>query len=699
MDNQSINQLLACIKDDDVKTFDALATGRLFCVTLGRFPLLSLCYMYKSYLILGKYENRMKETKIENYVKDDEPLDIYFDFKKIAGKSLRFYPSSSTVTPLEMLCLLGKDKKMTAEWQEFDKNSTTIENIKKIGRVCFQVEIVCDENKISVPKLKPKKQSIDFLFLTTVLCLCFVIFFSCSLGAYAGLIGFGTKSNPVKADSVDKLIKNASNSVVLLTDIRLNGRSIEKIGSLDGNGKTIYLDDFEFAKTLEGELKNVNFVIEGEYLLDNPNTSIIEVNEGTISNVNISINVSLSENNDESEFHASALVGINNGSIISSTVSGNVDYVGNARGNAYFSGLVSINKGVIDNCKTQNGKITSENVDLSGLVSINEGTVKNSENGFSINQIASADFGEDDSSAWNPNACGITMNNEGIIENCVNSGEIQASSLSNKKYQVLVAGMVVNNEGKIIGSKNNGSVYAESENCSMYIGGIVAFNKQKYDVTVSNFISGELENCKNNGTTNSISKGQDASEVISGGIVSVNQGKISKSVNYGKQVVSVVGATPLIGGIAGFNAPYTENSFTSYSTISDCRSDTDITVSIGKKQTFLGGLVANNQSTLQNSFSIASFNVIDNNEYENESDKPLIFSGSVVGIDNISRTITGWSSSTAYNSGYCSDTSVSTIGAFVYETSIINLEDGLNYLFTDKNEMINRLKQQGRYLE
>lgn len=699
MDNQTINQLLECIKDDNVKKFDSLATARLFCVSLGRFPLLSLCYLYNSYLILGKYEKRMKETKIENYIRDDEPLDIYFDFKNIAGKALRFYPPNATVTPLEMLCLLGKDKKISAEWKEFDKNSTTVENIKKIGRVCFQVEIVCGENAIDIPKLKTKKRSNDFLKVMMIFCLCFAIVLSCSIGAFAGLIGFGTNATPVKADVIEKLIRNSESHVILTADIHWGDDVIEKLGSVDGNGKTIFLKNFAFAKKLVGELKNVNFVIEGEYSLDNPNTSIIEVNDGSISGVTVTINVNLSENNEESEFHASALVGINNGTIASSIVSGSVNYVGNAKGNAYFAGIASINNGTVDNCKTINGSIESENIDLSGLVSENKGTIKNSENGFSINQVATADFGDDDSSAWNPNACGITMNNSGVIENCINSGEIRASSLSDKKYQVLVGGIAVNNSGKIVETHNDGAIFAESENCSIYIGGIVAFNKQTYDATVSNFISGEVNNCKNTGSVNLLSNGEQASEVISGGVASVNQGKISKSINYGKQVASVVGATPLIGGLAGFNAPYTENSYTSYSSISDCRSDTDITVTVGKKQTFLGGLVANNQSSLQYSFSISSFNVIDNNEYENEEDKTIIFAGSVVGIDNISRTVTGWSSSTAYNSGCCSDTSISTIGAFVYESSIVALEDGLNYLFTDKDKMINQLKQQGRYLE
>lgn len=700
MDGQYINRLFQIIKNDDVKKFDEVITDRLLSLCLGRFPILSLCYMYESFIILAKYEKRLKQIKIDNYVFDEEPVDIYFDFKEIAGKALRFYPTGSVVTPLEMLCILGKDKKVSSEWNEFDKNSSVVENVEKICSINFETTVEANEEKITMPKLKsrvPKK--IDFLTVATAICLCFAILCSCSLGVLFGVIGTGSKAHPFKVDSLDSLVKNAEGNVILKSDVYAGDTFIEKVGSIDGNGKTIYLENYAFVKNLTGSISNVTFVIKGEFDFTNPNASIVETNDGEIKNVRIVLDIVARENDDADDFYISALVGTNNGTIADSSVTGNATITGNASGNAYFASFASINNGTIKNCKTENGSVVSENIDLSGIASENNGTITETTNSFSINQTATADFAEDDNLAWNPNGCGITMTNNGVVKNSANYGEIKATSLSDKKYQILVAGIAINNSGTIVGTNNYGEIFAESENCSIYAGGIVSFNKQAYDVSLSNFIFGTLTNCRNSGKITTNATGSESAEILSGGIVGVNQGKIEKSANDGEQVASVASATPLIGGIAGLNTTYTDGMYTSFSSISESRSDTKVSVTVGNKQTFVGGLVANNQSTLQYSFAFCSFTVVDNNEYESEDQRPLVFLGTVVAIDNISQTVSGWSSPTAYNSGFYSDSSVSTIGAFVYQNGIVRLEDGLNYGYTNRQSMINALTQQGRYWE
>ena len=73
---QSIEEsLLQAIKNDDTKAFAALM-DKTQCggYRFGRFPVLSLMYLYKSRKLLSAYEAQFLE--ITNYKVVDEPIEI-----------------------------------------------------------------------------------------------------------------------------------------------------------------------------------------------------------------------------------------------------------------------------------------------------------------------------------------------------------------------------------------------------------------------------------------------------------------------------------------------------------------------------------------------------------------------------------------------------------------------------------------------
>ena len=132
MKKELLLDLLQAIKKDDYKAFSKLVTDRILCTSFGRFPMLSLCYMYKSAMILEKFENSLKKIKTADYSIEDEPFEIYTDFREIARKSLRLFLTSEFVFPEEMLALMGRSQKLSKEWLDFDRNYIAIEHIKKI---------------------------------------------------------------------------------------------------------------------------------------------------------------------------------------------------------------------------------------------------------------------------------------------------------------------------------------------------------------------------------------------------------------------------------------------------------------------------------------------------------------------------------------------------------------------------------------
>ena len=59
-----------------------------FSYSFGRFPILSLCYMFKSYKILDKYEKNFFQYQNILLCKNTEKFIL--KFKKLAKKSIRF---------------------------------------------------------------------------------------------------------------------------------------------------------------------------------------------------------------------------------------------------------------------------------------------------------------------------------------------------------------------------------------------------------------------------------------------------------------------------------------------------------------------------------------------------------------------------------------------------------------------------------
>lgn len=696
MDNKLLNQLLKSIKDDNVKKFQEYATGKTLSLCLGRFPLLSLCYMYDSAIILDKFEDEL--LNVNDFIIEDEPLAIYDDFKKIAGKSLRLYTKGTRISPLEMLAIMGHSNKLRSVYTKTPKNQSIVDNLKKIYSINYNVIIEADLDKIDAPKVKNVKEPTSILFKFAIIAIAFSLLICCALGCSVGFIGLGTKNSPIKVAEMGIIKLNSNNALVLTSDLNSSDESIQ-LNSLNGNNHSITLDTLDFIDVLTGSLENLTFILNLDYSVKDTNTALIKHNKGTVKNVTVVVNGKISENSLYDDVYISALVGINEGNIENCKIVGNLDVIGNGEGNATYCSIAAQNYGAIKNCKTENGDLYSENVDLCGISIENYGIIEHTSNNLTIEQRGTILSFDEDNRGWNPNCAGICVTNEGVLTDCVNNGDIKGYADTNEAWQIMLGGVAITNLGTITNCINSGKIMANSANCALYLGGLVTFNKTKY--VISTFDNASISGSANLGDIDGSNEGEQSGEIIIGGLVSYNQGNVSKSYNKGKQNVATASSAVYIGGLIGISTSYQENLFTAnYADVNNCYSYSEISLTIGTKIAVMGGIAGRNDSGLTYNYAYTKFNVLDLNEYQEDETPVSVFTGTIAGLASISPTITGgWSSSTAYNSAFNESTDYLTIAGLLYNNSISNVSDGLNTNYTDRTTMIEKLKKEGIYLE
>jgi hypothetical protein len=112
-------------------------------LSFGRFPILSLCYLYGAKKILKNH--KVSLLKIKDYKVVDEEIDLYQKFKTVAGKILRLYIKDNIiVSPLEMMAILGMDRELKRQYSKYTKNECIIKNINSIYVIKNQSAVISE---------------------------------------------------------------------------------------------------------------------------------------------------------------------------------------------------------------------------------------------------------------------------------------------------------------------------------------------------------------------------------------------------------------------------------------------------------------------------------------------------------------------------------------------------------------------------
>lgn len=518
-------ELLRAIKKDDLKSFSFLMpTNTDLNLCYGRFPILSLLYMYSSFKILRKYEDAL--LRVSNFNFTDEPIEVYKDFKQRARKTLRLFGDGEIVYPILMLGVLDEKIIIEAKYKLLYRNVEICDKLQKIYNLNHKKEIIQTGDNIKILPSRTTKS--NYLLCVLSVLICFVICLSSLCMVFISKTnGLGTKNNPIQistASEFKRALKNGKRYYNLNEDIEISAGEVTKkfAGTIYGNNHIVKIvgdENDAIVKNLTGTINGIKFYLANNEIKITQNSAIIsEKMTGSIENCEIIGNFNIQYAGEE-DVYFGLFASVNSGKISNCSVSISANLLNEKETNSYFGGIAGKNEsgGEILNCVLDGGVCEADTVDIAGIVSENRGKIYSCTNKMQISQTSSKE--------WHPNVAGIALSNYGTIESSKNYGELSAESTLSERgedssgnkyiYYVYVAGIACENYNQILDCRNFGSISCEGNVSNIICGGIVAQNTTSSDDSLKGAVKTSLS--KNNITAKS-----ELGQVCVGGIVGVN---------------------------------------------------------------------------------------------------------------------------------------------------------------------------------
>ncbi|HAJ78123.1 MAG TPA: hypothetical protein DCO89_03555 [Clostridiales bacterium] len=482
LEQKRITNLYNVIKSDDLTTFCSLLKfdNRLLKFSLGRFPLLSICYLYNSKKIIKAFEKDL--IKVKDFIALDEPFLLYKDFKTKCGKAIRLYADKTDfVMPIEIKAILGHDLFVKRNFKKFTTNNLTNKNLVKIYNLKNQKCTILD-NKIKISAKKLSKKAKKIIFFSNIAGLTAGAICAVIMLIMGNIIGYGTITSPKKIYNANQFLKYAQSGdtyMSLQNDIDLNTPFVsEKFeGTIYGNGKTITIN-YDYNKTLfdifDGKIEDVKFAFNCTSISISDNLSLFcNTNNGNIKNLNFSIDASVEFISENPTTYFCGLAVINNGFIDNCNANFKINATSTSGKDTYVCAILGNNNGKISNCNVlENSFAITENVDIAGIAVENSlnAEISNCNNNAALTQNVNAE-------TWSPAVAGIALTNVGIIKNCYNYGNLKIDNTveTSNGAIIIIGGICASNNSTIYHSKNCSEITAISQNSASYIGGICGY--------------------------------------------------------------------------------------------------------------------------------------------------------------------------------------------------------------------------------
>ncbi|MGN0768514.1 MAG: hypothetical protein ACI4M8_04065 [Christensenellales bacterium] len=502
-------KLLDSIKNDDVTAFDECnAQSPCGAICLGRFPVLSVMYLFSSRKLIAKYEEKF----IKNNAREPlpEPTELSSVFRKKAGKCLRLY-AEEIVSPLEMLLILDKTTALKRIYPSARPSSAVKARLKTLYSIKYGLNLDFNGDEIVMdrrPLTRKEKNRLITAAISAFLCIAIAVGTPFVVNAFVPFIGVDdpgqtdpdspenpsspdnpdNPSSPSEGDSgkkyysvssADDIDFSSNNTYTLVSDVVFPENYYAETMScvLNGDGKTITVTgDKPLFGTVTGTVKNLTVNCTTNAVISDNFAFIAERNLGVIENVTLNVSGKITayrETSTEDEVGVIAGgIAAENGSsgivlsyakISSCKVNYDLTLEGNLYANATFGGIVGTNYAYVTDCSAS-GNISSDTFDVAGICAENAYRLTNDTNNASIKQVSSAE-------GWSPMISGVCSSNYAYISNCVNNGVLEGESPS--ALDVFVGGIVVRNFYSISISVNFASINAKTQGNS-YVGGIAS---------------------------------------------------------------------------------------------------------------------------------------------------------------------------------------------------------------------------------
>ena len=482
-------KILDIIRSDDVGEFDSLMQkvpcGKL---RLGRFPVLSLMYLYNSHKLISSYESEL--IKITEWKELKEPAGVSHKFGKAAGKCLRLY-FNEVVSPVEMLLVLDKTAKLKKVYPLVKPPETVNERLKSIYYVKYSLKVKFDGGNIIIDRRPLRRGEKKKLFTAVVAC---VLALSLIIAVPSSVVSYARK-HAGDVTAFEQIDFSSKTTYTLKNDIVIpDGFTVRKSNcTIKGDGHEIVFGRRASIGEFGGKMSNLTIFSYGnpifsactetavlEDITVNVNADITTevntafvavVNYGTIDDVTLNVSgkvYAYGEEKLDEEGNPIASVlsfgGIVSDNYYSGTVKNcTVNFTdfsleGVKHANASFGGIAGINRGEVRDC-TLSGDITSDTFDLGGACYANVGTVSEVKSSVNLTQVSSDE-------GWYPTVGGIVIQNESTVEYCVNTGNIAVTGNDN----AVVGGISATNYDRIYFCASRGDIRVSAPTAS--VGGV-----------------------------------------------------------------------------------------------------------------------------------------------------------------------------------------------------------------------------------
>ena len=433
---QTIEEIiLQAIEKDDEKAFKALMEkAQCGKYRLGRFPVLSLLYLYSSRALIAAYEKEF--VKITVWEELHEPVRVVKQFSDKAGKCLRLY-FGEVVSPLEMLLILDDTKRLKRLYPGVNPSKTVKSRLQSIYAVKYSLDVNYVDNEIVLDRRPLTRKERN-----KILSVCLGCFFAAAV-VVAVPVGATAYVREHKFEvKYFRQIDFSSKSTYKLTgDITIpEGFSADEVNcNIVGGGHKIIFKEGASLGTLRGRISGADIRSSGSPLFTTCSSSAVlsdvtvnveaEIqtrvssafvaltNYGTLENVTVNVGGEISALSGGSEdLIFAGLTVLNYNAVNNCTLNySGLSLIGEAEANATFGGIVGINYSTVQGCAVT-GKITSETFDLAGVCYLNYSEV--------LHTVNEADLTQTSADGWYPVVGGIAIDNVGIIAYCENAGDI-----------------------------------------------------------------------------------------------------------------------------------------------------------------------------------------------------------------------------------------------------------------------------------
>ena len=316
-------ELFEAIKNDNVEVFtNCVRDGRgVLSLKFGRFPLLSLLYLYGASKIAQQYAGRL--YAVTDYIEAVEPVEAYNKFRALCGRALRLF--THTVTPVEMLAVLGERLEVKRHFSI--SRGDDGERIAGIFELVHNVAVPLKDGVPAFKKLPLKRHQKTVLLIAAAMTL-LVIIMSASAGAVVLSIGgAGSAEDPFYIRSgaqFQAAVNRGSGYFVMANDITLpdNFTAQNFSGTIYGGGYTVTARGRTSAvfNTLTGTLQNINFDFGTVEIQATANTALVaNTNAGTVDGITVTANAVFNVGG-SGDIYLSLAAGLNSGTMHNSRI-------------------------------------------------------------------------------------------------------------------------------------------------------------------------------------------------------------------------------------------------------------------------------------------------------------------------------------------------------------------------------------------